>query len=230
MSWFDVIDSVGIVGAFAIGADQIRRGVRDARRRDEDRRTERTLELYRDVVVDGETSLAFHRLSVLLRRLGTERHGRTTWLLLSDEEFGRGGLLDPTKPELDTPFQDLYQVIWYFERVEMSIRYGLVDQDVLYRTVGFHCWWWAQILRNIHTPKAARALKLLAPQARDWAVANDEYERWVAHCADDFDGGGPREEADDVPRASVTVPAESPRRPGSRAARRRRRAAEEERR
>lgn len=39
----------------------------EARERDSDRRTERSLELYRDLVVDVDTANAFHRLSVLLR-------------------------------------------------------------------------------------------------------------------------------------------------------------------
>lgn len=95
MSWFDYVESVGVIGALAVGAFQTRRLVIDRRLHDEDRRTERALELYRDLVVDGDTANAFHRLSNLLRSVGTEQHGMTTWYVINDEDFKTGGLFDP---------------------------------------------------------------------------------------------------------------------------------------
>lgn len=82
--WLDVVETCGIAGALGVAADQLRRSVSDLRRRDRDRRTERALELYRDLVVDGETAVAFHRLSLMLRARGSERHGFATWQVLTD--------------------------------------------------------------------------------------------------------------------------------------------------
>ena len=56
MPWTDYVDVVGIAGALGFSAVQTRRLVLDARKRDDDRRTERALDFYRDLVVDGDTA------------------------------------------------------------------------------------------------------------------------------------------------------------------------------
>lgn len=161
--------------------------------RDIDRRTERALELYRDLVVDGDTANAFHRLSVLLRHKGTSQCGVTTWYVMDDDDFNEGGLLDPSLTGLDTPFEDFYRVLWFFERTEIALRFNLVNSDVLFNTVGFHCWWWGQLLRNVQVPKATIALRNLAPRAAVWAKESEVYKEWISHCTTDFDGGAPIE-------------------------------------
>lgn len=199
MAWFDFVNSAGIIGALVTGAYQTRRLASEARERDADRRTERSLELYRDLVVEGDTAKAFHRLSVLLRHEGTKRFGATTWYILQESDFGSGGLLDPSEIGLDTPFQDLYRVLWFFERAHIALNYGLTDPDVFFHTAGFHCWWWDQLCHDITSPKASAALRRLAPMAVGWAMKNAEYENWVAHCKTDFDGHGPYEERVETP-------------------------------
>ena len=190
--WLDYVNSVAIVGGFAFAAYQTRRLVTDARARDKDRRVERALELYRDLVVEGDTATAFDQLSVLLRTEGDKRFGTNTWYLVDDGEFKRGGLLDPTVVGLDTTFQNLYRVLWYFERVESALEFKLVDNAVMYRTIGYHCWWWGELLSKVHSPKAAHALHKLAPLAADWARRNHTYDDWRSRCLTDFNGGGPR--------------------------------------
>lgn len=189
----DAISSLAIIGGLGIGVIQLQRSIADARARDRDRRVERALELYRDLVVDGETAAAFHRLSVFLRRRGTALYGVTTWFLLGNKDLEVGGLLDPEAAEGDTEFRDLYQVLWFLERVETSADKGLVDADVLMQTIGFHCWWWAEMLRDVSAPKAIRAVKSLGPKARAWAVRTGEFKRWADSCRTDF-GGGPATE------------------------------------
>lgn len=49
MSWFDYVESFGVIGALGVGAFLSRRLVLERKLRDEDRRTERALELYRDL-------------------------------------------------------------------------------------------------------------------------------------------------------------------------------------
>lgn len=55
---------------------------------------------------------------------------------------------------MDSPFSDLYRILWYFERAEMTIRFKLVDPAVFFEAAGFHCWWWGQLLRKVDGPKA----------------------------------------------------------------------------
>lgn len=187
--WLDVIETCGVVGALGVAADQLRRSVSDQRERDADRRVERALELYHDLVVDGETAQAFHRLSVLLRALGSEQHGFATWRVLTNADLEPGGALDPLNSDLQTPFADLYRVLWFFERGETAVRYGLVDEDVLYRTIGFHCWWWNQLLSQVTAPKASAALRTLGPRAAEWAREAGGLDDWISSCLTDFDGG-----------------------------------------
>jgi hypothetical protein len=209
LAWPDYVNAAGIVGAFAFSAYQIRRLVVDARQRDADRRTERALELYRDLVVDGDTADAFNNLSVYLRNKGTQRFGVNTWYIMADDDLADGGVLDPAKPGNDALFQCFYRVLWYFERVESALHFSLIDPEVLFRTIGFHCWWWGQILRNIHAPKASDALHDLAPKAADWARDNNDFDRWVARCMTDFAGAGPTDGSVPVSPAAGT-PAVTP--------------------
>ncbi len=188
--WVDYVNATGVVVAFGFAAFQARRLVTDARQRDKDRRVERALDLYRDLVVEGDTAAAFNQLSVMLRALGTKKHSTGTWLVLKDAESAPGGLLDPAVTKDDT-FQNLYRVLWFYERVETSLTFDLVDQEVMFRTIGFHCWWWDQLLHGIHAPKAAKALHELAPQAAAWARRENVFDDWVARCQTDFDGGPP---------------------------------------
>lgn len=203
MPWFDYVNSAGIIGALAVGAFQTRRLVVDARRRDDDRRTERALEIYRDLVIEGDTAAALNRMSVLLRKEGTLKYSVSTWLCLTDEHFATGRLLDTTAVGLDTPFQDLYRILFFFERVESALHYSLVDRDVLFRTAGFHIWWWANLLWEVRGPKASVALRALAPVAQAWAHAETSPESptehasllalWRSRCETDFNGEGPRD-------------------------------------
>jgi hypothetical protein len=191
VGWFDYINSAGIIGALILGALQTRKLGKEARARDADRRIERALEFYRDLVVDGDTANAFHRLSVMLRHKGTKVFRRTTWFVMTDQEFEAGGLLDPSATGINTPFEDFYRVIWYFERVDNALQFGLVNPDVFFRTVGFHCWWWGHLLGQIKSPKAIRSLHQLGPRAAEWAQREQLFETWWSHCVTDFNGGPP---------------------------------------
>lgn len=190
--WLDYVQAGGVVAAFAFAAFQTRRLVTDARRRDDDRRVERALDLYRDLVVEGDTAAAFNQLSVVLRDEGATRFAASTWLVLDDQEFGPGGLLDPAVTK-DETFPNLYRVLWFFERVETSLTFALVDTEVMFRTIGYHCWWWGQLLHGVRAPKAAGALHLLAPRAAAWARRENVYDDWLARCQTDFNGGPPTE-------------------------------------
>lgn len=190
-SWFDYVNSAGIFAAASIGLFQIRQLRKDARQRDLDRQTERALEFYHDLVVDGDTADAFNCLSIRLRAEGIRRHGTATWYVMQDRDLEIGGLLDHTPDDENTLLQYFYRVLWFAERTSAALRYELINADVLFDTAGFHLWWWGQLLSGVRGPKAARALEDLARQAADWARRNDEYGVWIEKCRTDFDGSGP---------------------------------------
>ena len=126
-----------------------------------------------------------------LRHLGSEKYGFTTWVRLSDIDFQTGGILDPNKTGADVPFEDLYRVLWFFERVEIALDRKIVKPDVLMQTIGFHCWWWNELLAHIEAPKATAALRSIGPTAREWAANTRQLDDWVSRCKTDFNGGGP---------------------------------------
>lgn len=193
MVFFEFINSVGTFGALCAAVWQLWRGRKDARARDGDRRVERALEMFDDVVAGGETAEAFHRLSVALRAHGSERHGVSTWHRLQDSDLTAGRFLDAEREERDRLFADLYTVLWFFERVDIALQRQLVDDDVLMQTLGFHFWWWGQVLLNLDGPKASASIHRLSLAAERWAAGNGMLDDWHRRCLTDFDGSGPKQ-------------------------------------
>jgi hypothetical protein len=189
MDVWSAATSVATVGALLAALWQLQRGIQDARERDEDRRVERALQLYEDVISEGATHKAFHRLSVLLRRVGSQALPLTTWQIMSDRDLGPGGFLDPDDNTKEEAFADLYGVMWFFERCELSLERKLVSEDVLMATLGFHFWWWGQILFNLRGPKASQAVHRLAQKAEAWATTSGHLRDWQTRCETDFSGG-----------------------------------------
>lgn len=189
MEPFTILSSFATVGALLAALWQLRRTAKDARMRDEDRRVERALKMYENVVSEGATFEAFHRLSLLLRDVGSRNYKKTTWHVLSDKDLDTGGLLDPRQKKREQEYADLYAVLWFFERAAIALRRGLVSKDILMESVGFHFWWWGQILRNLQSPKASVSVRELASLARLWAIENNLYEEWRKRCLNDFNGG-----------------------------------------
>lgn len=188
----DFINSVGTFGALCAAIYQLRRGVRDNQARDEERRVERALAMFDEVVAASGTSEAFHRLSVALRAHGSEKHGVSTWHCLCDADLGGGQFLDATHATRDRLFADLYTVMWFFERVETALRYRIVNRDALLTTLGFHFWWWGELLHKLQGPKAIHSLHDLAKTAQGWAAARGELDDWCRRCQTDFGGLAPR--------------------------------------
>lgn len=198
MDWINAIGQLATAGALLAAIWQLRKGVIDGRQRDSDRRVERALGYYESVVAEGETQRAFHRLSVALRMQGSQDHGSTTWHVVSDADLRAGGLLDPTDAAKTQLFADTYAVLWLFERCELALSRNIVDRAVLMETLGFHFWWWAQMMRGLRGPKAAASVHCLGGMATNWAHEQGLLEDWHQRCSGDFDAGGPRyEEAAD---------------------------------
>lgn len=200
---WNVLASLATVGALVAALWQLRRGVQDGRSRDEARRVERALEMYQSVIAEGATHDAFHRLSVLLRRIGTMETGCTTWHVLRDEDLTTGGILDPQDVSKEQAFADLYAVIWFFERCELTLRRGLVSEDVLFETLGFHFWWWGQVLLELKGPKASQSVHRLAVRSTEWARQAEVLSDWVSRCTTDFNGGPGQSPGPSVPLRST---------------------------
>ena len=191
MDWIDFAESIGILGALAVGLWQLRQSNADSRRRDEDARTERSLQLHNDIVAEGATHEAFHELSVFLREEGSTRYGATTWYLLNDEDFSGRGLMAQRGSD-DRHFRHVYTVLWFFERAEIALKYGLVNEKVLLHSVGYHIWWWNELLLDLHHPKAMDSLERLAIRAAEWASAEGVLDDWKSRCSTDFNLQPPR--------------------------------------
>lgn len=187
--WTDWIQSIVVVGALLIAGYQTRLLVRDFRKRDHDLRVERALNMYRDLVIEGDASSAFHRLSVLLRNQGFRQFRTVAWKLPEDSDLNSGGLMDPTLEGSDTPFADLYRVMWYFERAHIAVEQNLIDKSVFFEAAGFHIWWWNQILRDLNAPKAMGSLRSSAADVTNWARNAGKLEEWRDRCNADFNGG-----------------------------------------
>lgn len=188
-NWVPSIEAAAVVGALLLSGYQTRRLAKDSRHRDEERRIELALNFYRDLVVDGDTAKAFHRLSVRLRKVGTAKFTAMTWYLPDDSDLQPGGLMDPNAEGEGVLFADLYRVMWYFERANIALVHGLIDRDVFFEAAGFHVWWWNQILRSVREPKAMSSLRALAEAVEEWALNKEQLHDWKARCETDFAGG-----------------------------------------
>lgn len=191
LDWFDVAESVGVLGALAIGIWQLRQGNIDSRRRDEDIRTERSLKLHTDIVAEGATHEAFHELSVFLRERGTEQFGTTTWYLLTDNDFFDAGLM-VNRGNDGRYFRHVYTVLWFFERAEIALKRGLVNEDVLFHSIGYHIWWWNELFIDLQHPKARGSLHRLAQKTTTWAKEEQVLDDWQSRCSTDFNLRPPR--------------------------------------
>jgi hypothetical protein len=189
VSVLEALTSIATIGAVLAALWQLGLVVMDGRARDEDRRVERALALCADVVAEGATHEGFHRFSILLRRLGSKTHGATTWHVVRDADLEVGGELDPQRGDREQAFADLYAVLWFFERCEVSLNRKIVSEDVLMQTVGFHFWWWGQVLFELHAPKATVSVHALAVRAEQWAKSQHHLDDWKRRTEFDFDGG-----------------------------------------
>lgn len=205
MNWLEYAESIGVLGALGTGLWQLRQNNAGNRRRDEDARTERSLKLHHDIVAEGATHEAFHELSVWLREHGTERFGATTWYLLSDDDFAANGLMVRRGNE-DRHFRHVYTVLWFFERTEIALSHGLVNQEVLLESIGYHIWWWDELFRELKHPKARSSLSRLADKARTWAVNEGVADNWHKGCLTDFNLQGPRTMRDESGQPAAPSP------------------------
>lgn len=188
---FDAITSLATVGALLAAIWQLHIGNRDRRAAEQSTRADRAMRLFEEVVAGGDTAKAFHELSVYLRHLGSDRSGTVTWRLPTDDDLHEGGAFAPVPGPTEQAFANLYTIMWYFERAKVSIDSNVVDRNATFETLGFHFWWWGQILRSLNAPKAKAALSHLSEWAEQEAARRGILDDWSARCSTDFDAGPP---------------------------------------
>lgn len=200
---FEGLAAIATVGALAAAIWQLWVGNRDRRDAEQSTRSDRAMKLFDEVVAGGDTAKAFHELSVYLRKLGTGESGEVTWYLAQDHDLSQAGVFSPAQRESEIAFANLYTVLWFFERVDGSLQSRVIDPETCYRTLGFHIWWWDQLLRGVSTPKARAALTVLADWATRQAESKGQLDNWIARCSSDFAGGGADERGTGAAAAST---------------------------
>lgn len=188
---FEALTSVATVGALAAAIWQLWVGNRDRRDAEQSTRSDRAMKLFEEVVAGGDTAKSFHDLSVYLRKLGTGGNSDVTWYLSGDRDLSQSGVFSPAQKESEKAFANLYTVLWFFERVDGALQSRVIDAETCYRTLGFHIWWWDQLLRGVTTPKARASLTTLAEWVISEAFARGDLANWISRCSSDFAGGGP---------------------------------------
>lgn len=186
---FDGLASVATVGGLGAAIWQLYVGNRDRRANEQSHRAERAMRLFEDVVAGTPTAEAFRALSVYLRNAGSTP-GTVAWYLPSDADLTGEGVFAPSDPGREEAYANLYTVLWFFERAEASMESNVVDPKAMFKSLGFHMWWWGQVLRDLHAPTPKVSLERLALRAEEAAAISGELDQWSVRCDGDF-GGGP---------------------------------------
>ena len=88
------------------------------------------------------------------------------------------------------PLQDLYKVLWCFERIDAARTHDTLDLKLLVNLIGFHAAWWDRLLEGIddNASHHRRALRNLASYCR---AQRPDLDEWVE--------GGHRRDRTEVP-------------------------------
>lgn len=156
------VQAIGVLFAIIIAVTALQNDSRD-------RRVDRTMELHRELTTDrlGE---ARRRLGAHLRMHGSSEHPVKSVLMsaLRDDES-----LSVYQPPISggDPFDDLNQIIRFFERCWMALIRGSVDQPIFAELIGQQAAWWDLALIQDHT-NARQYLSELSIWAAGYAASN----------------------------------------------------------
>lgn len=205
---FDALASMATAGGLFAAIWQLWVGNRDRRKSENSVRAERAMHMYEEVVAGGPVADAFHDLSVFLHEVGSAEFEVPTWHVAKDIDFSNGGIFSTETKAQGEAFRDLFTVLWFFERVASARASQVIDSDACYRSMGYHIWWWDQILYEMHAPKARKQLRELATWVTELAKSDGQLLDWQARCMTDFDGGPYRQDRSTVEQ-SVEMKSES---------------------
>jgi hypothetical protein len=147
------------------------------------RRVDRVIQLH-ESLTGGEVGAARDRFTTLMWRFGDRKGpeaGRPHQPTF--EELLGAHAPAPPKGSIDLarypgdlaaiggcidPLQDLYKVLWCFERIDAARTHETLDSDLLVDLIGFHAAWWDRLLDQIGDDAShhRRALRDLATYCR----------------------------------------------------------------
>ena len=149
---------------------------------------------FHEVLTTGEVGAARDRLATLMWFLGDRiepgRCHRPTFAELLGTTYSRGsssaaGIDLSSYPEDvvpdagTTPLQDLYRLLWTFERIEAAEKHGLVDADLVAEMLNHHIVWWDTLASEI-SDDDTRHRKSLARLAADARARSSTLHAWAA--------------------------------------------------
>ena len=152
-TWIQAITGLTVAVGGSIG---VIREVKGAKARGAD---DRTIQLHRDLTT-GEIGAVRDRFTELMYRTGEKiesgRCYRPTFLDLLHPRYsgeGNGRLCRYPRsmhaPEESVPMQDLYKILWTFERINASLESKRLDAKLTLDLIGSHAVWWNQLLARI---------------------------------------------------------------------------------
>lgn len=150
---------------------------------------------FHEALTTGEVVAARNRFTTLMWAVGEAFQPGSCWQPSFSELLGsswhlpsagssesRGRLdLYGDVPVETVPLQDLYLVLWQFERVAGAWSQGLLDEGLLLELIGPHAAWWNELLGRVSDSDTIhrRALRELAgdvirlrPELEGWAQAD----------------------------------------------------------
>lgn len=184
-----VIAAVGWLAAIGVGWWQLS-ATRAAAR------VQRTIDFH-EVLTTGEVGGARDRLATLMWFLGERTEAgrclRPTFAELLGPSYSRGDVAvdginlnaypDRVVPTPSTsPLQDLYRLLWAFERIEAAERHGLIDVVLMGELLDHHVVWWDTLTSEIKVSDTRHRASL----ARLAASANDRNGTLEAWASADF--------------------------------------------
>lgn len=156
-------------------------------------RVQRTI-AFHEVLTTGEVGAARDRLATLMWYLGERsqpgRCLRPTFAQLLGTEYSRGTEA-PDGFDLDVypsevvpdsttkPLQDLYRLLWAFERVDADERHGLIEQALVKEMLDHHIVWWDTLASEISNTDTRHRVSL-ARLAADAKKRNPELGTWAS--------------------------------------------------
>jgi hypothetical protein len=170
------VQAVGLVVALSLAVLTLTRDRSD-------RKVDRTLSIHQEFV-SGDVGDARDRLHKHLSRGEGNKFKRAGRLQLRDDPSLN--IYDSLSTE--TPFSDCGLLLRFFERAEITLRAGLVDDELFLELLGRHATWWGEALSLDRHARPKLAVHCLA----DWAEtrahpSRDYYVKWRNSLARDFD-------------------------------------------
>ena len=159
------------------------------------RRVDRVIQMH-EILTGGEVGAARDRFTTLMWRVGSrdDQGARRPYQPTFED------LVAPSAPRPDTgagdhdvsrypdnlaapgssidPLQDLYKVLWCFERIDAARTHDTLDRKLLVNLIGFHAAWWDRLLARIDDSAShhRRAQRDLASYCR---AHRPDLDEWV---------------------------------------------------